>query len=314
MQRVDQPQRQRPAKRGNRRPRPVLPAAAGTLVAALRRLGVAEGDAVMVHASLRRLGPVVGGARGLIEALIEAVGDPGHIVMPAYSRDALMPELPNGLSTEDYAHYEEAVPGFDPTFSSCFHLGALAETFRCWPGVVRSRHPIHSMTALGPSARRIVAHHARDWAFGLDGPMGRLAERGSAKVLLIGVGWEHCSALHTAETIARYRRLRVLRYKDTTREAPRWVHARDVAEDRENLFPDIGRVLDGHPAMRQGPVGGTEGRLMPLDDILTTAAPLIARAIDSGGANPSGDISSDRERPQRPPRAPSPAPRRRARR
>ncbi|MEL6768099.1 MAG: AAC(3) family N-acetyltransferase [Pseudomonadota bacterium] len=289
--------------------------ASGTLVAALRRLGVDEGDAVMVHASLRRLGPVVGGARGLVEALIEAVGDPGHLVMPAYTRDALMPELPAGLSTEDYAHYEEAVPGFDPAFSSCFHLGALAETFRCWPGVVRSRHPIHSMTALGPAARRIVAHHPRDWAFGLDGPMGRLAERGSAKVLLIGVGWERCSALHTAETIARYRRLRVLRYKDTSRERPRWVHARDVAEDRENLFPLIGAELDTHPAMSRGTIGSTEARLISLDDLLMTASPLIARAIglgSSGGGKPSGDVTSDREGSQPPPPAPSPAPKRRA--
>ncbi|MEM9761671.1 MAG: AAC(3) family N-acetyltransferase [Pseudomonadota bacterium] len=312
MQTVDEPPRHRPTKRGTRRGKPALPAAKGTLVAALRRLGVEKGDAIMVHASLRRLGPVVGGARGLIEALIEAVGDPGHLIMPAYSRDALMPELPAGLSTEDYAHYEDAVPGFDPTFSSCFHLGALAETFRCWPGVVRSRHPIHSLTALGPEARRIVAHHPRDWAFGLDGPMGRLAERGCTKVLLIGVGWERCSALHTAETIARYRRLRVLRYKDTSREHPRWVHARDVAEDRENLFPHIGKGLDAHPAMARSPIGATDARLIPLDDLLMTAAPLLAQAV-GGGGNPSGDVTSDREGSQRPPRAPSPAPKRRAR-
>ena len=35
----------------------------------LRALGVKRGDLLMVHASLRRLGPVESGARGVVEAL-----------------------------------------------------------------------------------------------------------------------------------------------------------------------------------------------------------------------------------------------------
>ena len=43
------------------------------LVADLRRLGVVEGDLLMVHASLRAIGPVLGGADGVIDALEVAV-------------------------------------------------------------------------------------------------------------------------------------------------------------------------------------------------------------------------------------------------
>ena len=44
------------------------------LVEDLRRLGVTAGDTLMVHASLRRIGPVVGRADGVVDALEAAVG------------------------------------------------------------------------------------------------------------------------------------------------------------------------------------------------------------------------------------------------
>ena len=50
------------------------------LVADLRRLGVVEGDLLMVHASLRAIGPVLGGADGVIDALEVAVGPSGTSV------------------------------------------------------------------------------------------------------------------------------------------------------------------------------------------------------------------------------------------
>lgn len=54
----------------------------------LRALGLGEGDGVCVHASLGAIGLVVGGARAVVSALIEAVGSDGLIAMPAFSTDA----------------------------------------------------------------------------------------------------------------------------------------------------------------------------------------------------------------------------------
>ncbi|MEM6678414.1 MAG: AAC(3) family N-acetyltransferase [Pseudomonadota bacterium] len=254
----------------------------------LVRLGVREGDCLMVHGSMRAIGPAIGGARSVIEALIEAVGAPGTLVMPAYTRDALLPPGTAGVPPKILAEIEAQVPGFEPQTSSCHQLGALAEAFRTWPGVLRSRHPVHSMTALGPEARRIVSHHPRDWAFGLDGPMGRLVETGRARVLMLGVGWDRCSALHTAETIARFRRLRVLRFKDTTREVARWIHARDVTEDAEGLFPRLGAAIDAAELSLQGWIGLAEARLVDLDDMLAFAAPWIASYVSADAAATRG--------------------------
>ena len=57
------------------------------LVAQLRRLGVREGVVVVVHTSFRAVRPVVGGPLGLIEALREALGPDGTLVMPAWTGD-----------------------------------------------------------------------------------------------------------------------------------------------------------------------------------------------------------------------------------
>ena len=62
------------------------------ILAALRSLGVENGSTVMVHTSLSKIGYVCGGAQTVIEALIEAVGEEGTIMMPTQSWKNLDPE------------------------------------------------------------------------------------------------------------------------------------------------------------------------------------------------------------------------------
>ena len=252
-----------------------LPAGHLDIARDLRALGLERGDGVMVHGALSALGPTLAGPRSVIEGLVEAVGPAGLVVMPAFTADSVLPPLPPDLPDHARAHLEAQVPGFDPARSSASRLGALAEAFRSWPGVVRSVHPIRSLAALGPEAGRMLERHPRDWPLGLDGPMGRLAERQDMKVLLLGVGYDRCSALHTAETIATCRRLCVRHFKDTRHAPPRWVHARDVGDDAEGYFPDLGAAFDRTGSVRHGRVAGGEARLFALCDLLAFAAPWL---------------------------------------
>lgn len=57
------------------------------LVRDLRGLGVRRGDTLLVHASLRRIGWVDGGAPTVISALRQAVGETGNVVAPAGTED-----------------------------------------------------------------------------------------------------------------------------------------------------------------------------------------------------------------------------------
>ena len=65
----------------------------------LRKVGLEQGDTVMVHTSLKRMGYVCGGAQTVIEALIEVVGDTGTILMPTQSWKNLDPEEGGSLGS-----------------------------------------------------------------------------------------------------------------------------------------------------------------------------------------------------------------------
>jgi len=53
----------------------------------LGELGVEIGGVLLVHAVFSRIAPVEHGPRGLIEALLGAVGDGGTLVMPSMADD-----------------------------------------------------------------------------------------------------------------------------------------------------------------------------------------------------------------------------------
>ena len=61
------------------------------ILKALKAVGVQPGQTIMVHTSLGALGFVCGGAQVVIEALAEAVGEEGTLMMPTQSWKNLDP-------------------------------------------------------------------------------------------------------------------------------------------------------------------------------------------------------------------------------
>ncbi|MGH2504697.1 MAG: AAC(3) family N-acetyltransferase, partial [Ktedonobacterales bacterium] len=154
------------------------------IVEGLRRLGVAPGDLLEVHSSLRSLGPVKGGAATVIRTLQEAVGATGALVMPAYP---VSPAVP--LSAEEQARgitWKVRILPFDDG-STPTGMGAIADTFREWPDVRRETGAFFSYAAWGRGAERF-AHEG----------LAPLVACGG-KVLLLGVEMDRCSSLHLAE-------------------------------------------------------------------------------------------------------------------
>ncbi|MGH1477761.1 MAG: aminoglycoside N(3)-acetyltransferase [Geminicoccales bacterium] len=251
----------------------------------LRALGIAPGDGVFVHSSLRQIGHVIGGPRGLIEALVKAVGSNGLIGMPGFSRDAYDPVELLGLcvAPEHHLAIQKQVPGFDSAKSDVRQNGAVPEVFRSWPGVVRSPHPTSSVLLLGPDAEALAAiHDPRGWATGPKTPWGRLRERDAMKILLIGVGWNRCSALHAAESNAEHKRTKIRRFKNGHGPDAEWIEAPDVADDLDTLFPLVGAAWEKAGGVKAGKIGGADSKLTDYDPLLAFASHWINKHNSEG--------------------------------
>lgn len=249
------------------------------LVSDLRALGVREGDLLNVHASLSALGWVVGGARTVVDALLDVLGDTGTLSMPAHTSDNGDParwENPP-VPEEWWPVIRSHMPAFDPAVSTSRGMGAVAECLRTWPGTLRSDHPRHSHLARGPLAADIVTTHRLEGSFADDSPLGRLVAHGG-RVLLLGVGHDANSVLHVAEHRAAPGVVPVIRqgtamWVDGVRT---WVWFDELDHDSED-FPAIGADIETRGLQRRGPVGEGVGLLMDATDAVTVAAEHVAR-------------------------------------
>ncbi len=158
------------------------------LASGLRAMGICSGDVVFLHSSLKSLGYVEGGPRAVIDALYAVVGKEGTVIIPTYF-------LPGGTI---HATCQMTDYIFDPV--SCgSNLGALPSEFLKYPGVKRSIHPTHSVSAVGKLADFITnSHHLADSIFGTGSPWQRCIEV-NGKVLGLGVSMGPITFYHTLE-------------------------------------------------------------------------------------------------------------------
>ena len=234
------------------------------LAAGLRELGVEPGSTVMVHTSLKSLGWVVGGAQAVLEALWEAVGPEGTLVMPTQSWQLCDPAVLNEAPSEWWPAIRENLPLYDPSVTPSQTMGAVAELFRTTPGAIRSAHPQRSIAAAGPHAAQITVRHPLDAPAGEESPLGALVEL-DAQILLLGVTAAKATILHLAEHRADYPGKRhvsngVAMLVDGRREWVSYeeldVHDHDFVDVVEAFAADTGLV-------RTGPVGDATARLLP---------------------------------------------------
>lgn len=228
----------------------------------LRACGITEGQTVIAHISLSRLGFVVGGAETVVRALLALLGPSGTLMMPAQSWKNLDPET--GVHWEEPKEWwpiiREHWPAYDPAVTPSIGMGAVAEMLRTWPGAVRSDHPARSFAAVGPRARRLTEGHDLSNIFGDGSPLDKLYQS-DGYVLLIGVGHDKNTSLHLAENRAGYPSKRTVQESSAmlVDGVRRWVTYSTLEVD-DHDFVDLGKDYEQESGLPVYQVGGAEVR------------------------------------------------------
>jgi aminopeptidase-like protein/aminoglycoside N3'-acetyltransferase len=203
---------------------------------AIRRVGISPGDVVFFHLCLSGIGTLEGCKDEdeqntvLFDALLQAVGPNGTLVVPTYTFSFCRQEL---------FDVQQTPTNGGPWSTS----GSFLEYVRRQPSAERSRDPIHSVCAIGPRAAQLV-RNLPNTCFGADSVHDRLRRMGG-KVCMIGVGLEEASFQHHVEEMVgvpfRFKKLftGIIRENNIARKSG-WIF--NVHLLAENGMPDGHRV------------------------------------------------------------------------
>lgn len=153
----------------------------------IQACGIKAGDSVLVHSSFSKIGFVAGGPRIIVDALLEAIGSEGNLLMPSSPNPGYQLDYIRNLNQFDVLN--------DPS-----KMGAITEYFRKLPGVKRSESPTEPVCCYGPKADWFTSGHlGEETPYTGNSPFARLAEAGG-KILYIGVTLDNAgTSLHVLE-------------------------------------------------------------------------------------------------------------------
>jgi aminoglycoside 3-N-acetyltransferase len=239
------------------------------LVEDFKSIGILEGDTVAVTLSLKSVGYIEGGADTFIDALLQAVGPHGTIMMNAYTHTFPASEIPSNYI-------------FDPA-STAPNTGVAPKILLKRAGAIRSTHPVCSVVAIGENAKYLTQTHnekARPYL-----PYTLLAQL-NGKYLSIGTGNNLVAIRHEAQYhagIPRFLRHGV-QYRNSRGEIGLFVFEHPPCEKK---LPSLVPELDRRGIIRHGKIGQANANLTFAYDFISHESELLR---GNPALNQCGDI------------------------
>jgi aminoglycoside 3-N-acetyltransferase len=240
---------------------------------------------VMMHASVRAIGPVHGGPDEIHLAIEETVEPEGTLMMYVSCPDGFDDIGSGQLSLEEERAILHNSPIFNPKTAGANRAhGILAEFFRSYPGTIVSDHVGARMAARGAAAQTLLADQPWHYGYGQGSPLEKLCQAGG-KLLLLGSDRDQVTLLHYAEHVADIPAKRIVRYlAPLLRDGKRaWVACEEFDTSHgvhrswpERFFADI---TEDFIARYRNTDFCSLGRVGNADSVLIDAARLIAHAL-----------------------------------
>lgn len=235
----------------------------------LQALGIRAADTLMVHASLRSVGPVEDRGQGVVSALLGILGSEGTLM--AYADFEPTSEVP-------YFNIKRSPARPD--------YGIFAELVRTHPSAVRSANPGASMVAIGARAQWLCDDHPLKYGYGPESPLGKLVSV-DGKVLLLGSDLDQVTLLHLAEHLADIpdkqvvtRSINVVRNDGSTESVI--IEEFDTSRPVVSAMPErfFASLIEGFLATgraSRGLVGRASSYLLPAKELVSYAVSVIER-------------------------------------
>ena len=225
-------------------------------------LRLKSGVLLMVHCSLSSIAFVEGGAKTIVDCLLDVLGNEGTLVVPTFT-------YPSAFTDS-----ADAMWVFDPS-STNSGVGSITNEVIRRSSSRRSIHLWHSVSSIGPLSELIVSA-GRSSAWDFDSPMSWILSNGGS-ILLLGVPYQNLTAIHVWEVEFQvdFRRdyyiERLLRKPDGKIEPLlSRVHSPKESYPGQD-FNRFGERLEGDNKVNKGSVGNAIARLFSAEDAYSLA-------------------------------------------
>ena len=241
----------------------------------LQLLGVRNGEVLMVHASLRAIGPVVGGADGVIDALDVAVGPTGAVMMVLGAHNEF--DWVNARAEKERGRLLLGSPPFDALLTPADKdVGYLAEVFRQRDGTRVTDNPEGRFGARGARSAQLLVDAPWHDYFGPGSPLEKLIQA-NGKILRMGADPDTTTLLHYGEYLAPILNKRqVCRHRLVQGSGETEVRKIMCLDDTngivdvvgEDYFKTILEAFLSSEAALTGQIGEAESQLIDANDLL----------------------------------------------
>lgn len=228
--------------------------------------GFKKGDILEIHASIKAIGYILGGAQTLLDAIIDVIGIEGTLIMAAQVYDNSEPaffEHPP-IPVESYASFRKHHPAFRNKLDNIRHMGDLARAMMIRPNSYMSDHPQDAFIAMGKYAKWITQNHSLNAQLGPDSPLGKMLELKS-KLVLIGVNYDNATGMHLGEHLSGVRPNILQGARVLVHGESQWVQFNGLDYDSDD-FIKPGELLEKRGLVKFSSLGKAEVKIFNLSD------------------------------------------------
>lgn len=236
------------------------------LVLNFQKMGLSNGDIVLVHSSYKSFGGVEGGPQTVIDAIKSIITNEGTLVVPTFNYDFC-----NGKQYD-----------IKKTPSK---MGIISELIRIDSNSKRTIDPVFSFSVVG-KYRDYLANLKSVHSFGPNSIFAKLREL-NAKIMIIGLAYnESMTFFHHIEEIegCDYRYFKefkgtVTNYNNVKQDSKIILFVRDIERGVENAVDKMGLIMEKEGIVKNRTIGKSEIKIMNVNDV-------YKRTVKELGKNP----------------------------